>query len=93
LKEFFTQFGFGRIGDSAYMIYDLLSPTEIWDAETAAPLDGVVLIGDDFAGTHEAYHTKRGWEFGSVSGSGTYSAHDKYRNIIEFIEDWYCTDG
>jgi hypothetical protein len=56
--------------------------------ETAAALDGVVVVGDDFAGTCEAYDTKRGWKFGSVGASGEFSENGS-EDFIQFLESWY----
>jgi hypothetical protein len=92
LLEFFKEFGCGRIGNSRYMLYDLISPDEIFDPVTATGLEGVVLIGDDFAGDHEAYNTKSDWQFGTVGGGGRFSPHSRYRDIVDFIEDWFATD-
>src|SRR5262249_11966390 len=72
LVRFFEVIGCGCIGQSRYMIYDLLSPKGIFDDRTAATLEGVVLIGDDFAGCHEAYDTRSRWRFGSVGGGGRF---------------------
>jgi hypothetical protein len=41
LASFFGEVGCGRVGDSQYMIYDLLSPEGIFDDETAAGLEGI----------------------------------------------------
>lgn len=92
LIEFFRVIGCGRVGQSRYMIYDLLSPDEIWDETTSAQLDGVFLIGDDFAGTHEAYHTTKNWEFGSISAGGRYEPYSDHRTFLDFAEDWFCKD-
>jgi hypothetical protein len=89
LANFFKEVGCGRIGDCNYMIYALLGPNEVFDPKTAAGLDGVVLVGDDFAGCSEAYHTKRNWQFGSVGSNGKFEPHTKYPTLIDFIEGWY----
>ena len=72
LRQLFTVLGVGSIGQSRYMIYAFMDPDELYDAETARALEGVVLIGDDFAGTSEAYQTRRGWKFGSIGSSGEF---------------------
>jgi hypothetical protein len=92
LVQFFQEVGCGCIGKSRYMIYDLLSPDGIFDKATAADLDGIFLIGDDFAGTHEAYDTKAGWKFGTVGGNGRFDPHILYGTFIDFIEDWYVSE-
>ena len=92
LIDFFSQIGCGSIGDSMYMIYGLIEPEEIFDKETAAGLQGVVLIGDDFAGHHEAYDRRSRWTFGSVRSGGGFQRHVKYRTFIDFIEEWFAKD-
>ena len=87
LRQLFTVLGAGVIGDSRYAIHALLDPAEVYDAETARGLDGVVLVGDDFAGTCDAYDTKRGWKFGSIGASGEFTEADG--DLIDFLESWY----
>jgi hypothetical protein len=93
LVKFFEVIGCGCIGQSRYMIYDLHRPEGIFDKRTAAGLEGVVLIGDDFAGTHEAYDTRSRWQFGSIGGNGSFQIHTEYANFIDFIEAWYVNEG
>lgn len=88
LRQLFTVLGVGSIGDGRYMIHQLLTPDEVYDPETARALDGIVLVGDDFAGTCEAYDTKRGWKFGCIEASGKFSP-DAGSDFIAFLEDWY----
>ena len=87
LRQLFTVLGVGSIGHSRYMIYAFMDPDEVYDTETAQALEGVVLIGDDFAGTSEAYHTRRGWKFGSIGSSGEFRENDG--DFIDFLESWY----
>jgi hypothetical protein len=87
--EFFKVVGCGSIGPSRYMVYDLINAVEIFGKGSVANLDGVVLIGDDFAGHHEAYDTKARWRFGTVGGSGRFEPHTLYRDFVEFIERWF----
>jgi hypothetical protein len=90
LRDFFSQVGCGSIGDSRYMIYGLISPAGIFDEETARGLQGVLLVGDDFAGTHEAYDTRGGsWQFGTVGGSGKFQPSKEPKDFVAFITDWY----
>ncbi len=87
--EFFKVIGCGSIGPSRYMIYDLIDAVEIFGEGSAADLDGIVLIGDDFSGHHEAYDTKTKWRFGEVGSSGRFEPHTAYRDFVEFIERWF----
>lgn len=89
--EFLTKIGFGTIGDGRYSIYSgPIQPDFIFDEETAQNLDSVVLIGNDFAGTHEAYF----WSgnvavFGSVDSSKpTFEPHT-HAGFFEFVHEWY----
>jgi hypothetical protein len=88
LRQLFAVVGVGAIGASRYMIHGLLDPDEVYDPDTAAALAGVVLVGDDFAGTCEAYDTKRGWKFGSIGATGEFDANG-YGDFIDFLESWY----
>jgi len=88
---FLKEVGWGCIGDSRYMIYEgPMEPSEIFDAETALGLEGVVIVGDDFAEYCEAYVRRgSGCIFGSVSKEdGTFSAHPEPR-LIDFLVSWY----
>jgi hypothetical protein len=87
--NFFKVVGCGSISPSRYMVYDLIDAVEIFGKGSAADLDGIVLIGDDFAGHHEAYDAKAGWRFGMVGGSGRFEPHTVYRDFVEFIERWF----
>jgi hypothetical protein len=92
LLLFFEKFGCGRIGNSRYMLYPLISPVGIFDKKTATSLHDVLLIGDDFAGCHEAYRIGRRWEFGTVGDNGRFTPHSKYANILDLIEDWFTNE-
>jgi hypothetical protein len=90
LRDFFAEVGCGSIGDSSYMIYPLIEPSDVFDPETAAGLEGIVLVGDDFAGTHEAYDTRgSSWHFGTVGGGGKFRPCKKPEDFVAFIADWY----
>jgi hypothetical protein len=90
LRDFYAQGGCGSIGNSRYMIYPPLSPLDVFDAETAAGSQGVLLVGDDFAGTHEAYDTRgRSWRFGTVGGGGTFRPSARHKDFPAFIAGWY----
>ena len=88
---FLKQVGWGVIGNSSYMIYEgPMEPGGLFDAATAGALEGVVLVGDDFAENCEAY-LKHGTEciFGTVSKEdGVFSPHSE-RRFIDFLTSWY----
>lgn len=90
LRNFFATVGRGGIGDSRYMIYALMSPSSVMDEQTAARLKGVYLVGDDYAGTHEAYDTRGDkWRFGTVGDTGRFRVCKKPPDFISFLEEWY----
>src|ERR1700722_5347811 len=79
--DFFKVVGCGSIGASRYMIYALIDAVEIFGVGSAADLDGIVLIGDDYTGHHEAFDTKAKWRFGTVGGNGQFQPHTFYRDF------------
>jgi hypothetical protein len=91
LRELFTVVGVGTIGDGRYMIHGTLDPLDVFDVETARGLEGIVLVGDDFAGTFEAYDARRGWRFGTVDSSCEFCEKGprQSRNFLEFLESRY----
>jgi len=94
LLIFFEEFGAGCIGDSSYMLYALIDPAEVYDEATAAELQGIVLIGDDFAGTNEGYDTRLAvWRFGSIDHTGRFQPNKEDETIISFLEGWLVKPG
>ena len=93
LRHLYTTYGYGSIGDSRYMIHCLLAPDEIYDPETARDLDGVLIVGDDFAGHCEAFHAANGWLFGSIGSNGNFESYDGiYSSFTDFLEQWFVAD-
>jgi hypothetical protein len=89
--SFLEQVGSGVIGDARYSIYQgPVEPDFIFDEETARSLGKVVLIGDDFAGTHEAFAwSEEVAHFGYVDSSRPkFEAHTQ-GGLFEFVVDWY----
>jgi hypothetical protein len=75
------------------MIYDLMSPAEVFDEADTANLVGIVLIGDDFAGHHEAYDTQAKWRFGKVGSRCRFEPYGGiYEDFLDFMEKWFVTD-
>jgi hypothetical protein len=92
LLVFCEEFGAGCIGYSRYMLYPLIDPDEVYDEITAKELAGVVLIGDDFAGTVDGYDTNSDeWRFGSINSTGRFIADDHDRTIIDLLEKWFAS--
>lgn len=87
LKELYTKLGYGGIGDSYFRMHLFLEPSDIYDADTAQALDGILIIGDDFAGTCYAYDTKHNWIFGYIDTDGTFEhLLGIYSDFIDFLE-------
>lgn len=88
---FLEQVGYGTIGDGRYSIYQgPVQPDFVFDEETARSLGNVVLLGDDFAGTHEAF----AWsgevaQFGYVDSSRPKFEPHTHAGLFEFVKDWY----
>jgi len=92
LRRLYESHGYGSIGDSKYMIQCLLEPDEIYDAETASALDGVLIVGDDFAGHCEAYDAANGWVFGSIGSDGIFEPYEEtYSSFTDFLEKWFVS--
>ncbi|TWT92608.1 hypothetical protein [Neorhodopirellula pilleata] len=93
LRHLYLTYGYGPIGKSRYMIHCLLEPDEIYDPETARGLDGVLIVGDDFAGNCEAYDAANGWLFGSIGSNGCFEPYDGiYFSFTDFLEKWFVAD-
>jgi hypothetical protein len=87
LKHFYATYGYGSIGDNRYMIHCLLEAGDIYDAKTAHGLDGILIVGDDFAGHCEAYDAANGWRFGSIGSNGQFEPYDGiYSSFTDFLE-------
>ncbi len=55
--------------------------------ETAHGLDGILIVGDDFAGHCEAYDAANGWRFGSIGSNGQFEPYDGiYSSFTDFLE-------
>jgi len=75
------------------MIHCLVDPDEIYDAETATSLQGVLIVGDDFAGNCEALDAANGWQFGSIGCEGCFEAYDDvYSSFTDFLQKWFVDD-
>lgn len=89
LKELYMKLGYGGVGDSYFSIHFFLEPTDIYDVDMAQQLDGILIVGDDFAGTCYAYDTKSSWTFGSIDCSGEFeSLPELYSDFLDFFEKY-----
>lgn len=60
--DFLSDVGFGLIGASSYMLYEgLLTPDEIYDAESAASLGTILLFGDGLQGYCAGFYPEDDW--------------------------------
>jgi hypothetical protein len=94
--EFLRHIGWGSLGDNIMLYSGLVAPDEIFDAETAAGLVGVVFLGDDFSGEVVGFDTRDGWRL--VGFDNSYSAEpepQEARTLAEFIAERlaYCEPG
>lgn len=89
LLMLYKTIGIGCIGESKYMIHYPTEPKEIYDKETSADLKNIIVVGDDFSGTCEAYKMdSNGWIFGYIY-LGEFVEHDKAYSFVEFLNNWF----
>lgn len=90
LRRLYNRYGYGSIGDSLYTIHCLLEPKDIYDQVTARNLDGVVIVGDDFAGNCEAYNAANNWQFGSIGDDCKFEPYGSaYLSFTDFLYKWF----
>ena len=90
LKLLYRLLGYGCIGDSRYMIHVPTDPNDIYDRETAKELDGILVVGDDFAGNCEAYDANNNWLFGCIADDGVFEAYgNETPSFIHFLTEWF----
>ncbi|WP_145312040.1 hypothetical protein [Gimesia fumaroli] len=93
LKELYLTLGYGSIASSSYMIHIPTEPDEIYDEETAKGLEGILIVGDDFSGTCEAYNAKQGWLFGTIGSHGQFEEYGpEVPGLVHFLIDWFVED-
>lgn len=93
LRHLYAAYGYGAIGKGRYMIHCLAEPSEMFDPETASGLEGVLIVGDDFAGHCEAYDAANGWLFGTIGSDGRFEPYgEMYSSFIDFLEKWFVAD-
>ncbi len=86
------ELGYGSIGQGMYMVYKgPISPADVFDSATAGDLGGVLLVGDDFAGTHEAYQVSdTAVSFGCVDSSRPRFVAHQDMTFAEFLARRYA---
>ena len=93
LFDFYKTIGCGCVGNSRYMVHELLPPSDIYAPETAAELGPVVIVGDDFAGNCDAYDPTDGWQFGSIRSSGSFEPMgNAYPTIVDWLHFLFADD-
>lgn len=93
LKALYLQLGYGRIGKSRYMIHVVADPGDIYDEDTADLLNGILVVGDDFAGNCEAYDAAHGWVFGSIGSDARFERNNECPSLVEFLLDWFADEA
>ena len=87
--KFLSIVGEGTIGDGRFKIYGgPIQPDEIYDADTAASLAGVVLVGDNFGGWCVGYDSENDWVFGGVDSSGKFGPISE-ETLASLLTSWY----
>lgn len=83
---FLREVGWGRLGNGNFMIYSgPCGPTEFFDAESAALLDGIVFFGDDFSGWMAGFDTRAGWRMVGVDSASLSPYPEQAETIAEFV--------
>ncbi len=88
--------GGGSLGDNFMLYSGLVDPDEIFDAETAAGLAGIVFLGDNFAGEIVGFDTRDGWQLVAFDNSVSADPDpQEARTLAEFIAERiaYCEPG
>ena len=80
--------GFGTIGASNFSVHIPFEAHHIFDIQEASHLADFVLLGDDFAGTFEAYDTCNNWQLACVDEHWNFEKCEG-GNFIQFLEDMY----
>ncbi len=94
LKYLFKKIGYGSVGDSSYMIHVPMEPDEVYDDATAKELEGILIVGDDFMGSCEAYNTKKGWAFGCIGSDGLFKEYgSEIESFVDFLINWVSNEG
>jgi hypothetical protein len=86
--EFLRHVGCGSLGDGNFLLYGgPCEPGELFDAHTAAGLDGVVFLGDNFAGWLIGFDTNDGWRLVGVDSASPAPCPEEARTVAEFIAE------
>ena len=85
--QFLKNVGWGNVGDMGFMFYQgPMEPSEIYDAETAKDLKGILFIGDNFGGWVLGVN-ERG-NLVSFDGSSAGPEPEEEGTVYEFLADW-----
>jgi len=75
------------MGSSAYMLYNgILEPDDIYDAETAEGLGGLLIFGDDMQGYCFGFDTGNDWAIIEIDPTDM-SYRKTFNHFSEFIRD------
>jgi hypothetical protein len=93
--QLLAELGYGSFGDGSFHLYSgPISPSDVFDEETAAQMPEMVLAGDDSAGGHLGYlHADGSWRlcFFDHGSLDDIEAHDE-PSIVRFLISWLSDD-
>ena len=86
--EFLQRIGWGRLGNSNFMIYSgLITPDNIFDSATAEELSGLVLFGDNFSGWMTGIDLNNSWAMVSIDHESLGVEVLGQQTLFSFIEN------
>ena len=84
--DFLRYIGFGRLGEMNFMLFSgPVEPDEIFDKETASNLEGLLFIGDDFAGWELGFNLLDGWRLIGVDSALPKAHALETQTVSDFI--------
>lgn len=92
LLALYQEIGVGRIGASSYMIHDPSTADAFFAEEDARGLDGIVIVGDNFSGSMDAYDARNGWRFGYIDSECKFVSSSEHSTLSELLADYYAND-
>ncbi len=88
-STFLKEFGSGAVGadQPLFILYDgLLAPNEIYDADSATALEGILLFGDDMQGYCAGFDTDNAWQVVEIDPLDG-QAHVVAASFQEYLRD------
>ncbi len=84
---FLREVGWGSLGGSLILYSGPIEPGEVFDAETACGLNGLLFFGDNFSGDMIGFDTRNGWRIIQADHGGVLFTHEG-QTVSEFVADW-----